>query len=70
MKKQNVCKFLYIISALLLLGFFIRLGVDYSSYKFYSAPFYFYFIIRVIEFIVPSSIIFAIAKITEKRNKS
>jgi len=69
MKKENVYKFLYAISVFLIVGFAIRLGVDYFKYDTHSnsAPFYVFIIERVIEFIIPSIIVFIVAKIAKKK---
>ena len=69
MKKENIYKFLYIASALLIVGFAIRFGVDifkYDSYK-NSAPLYAYALVRTVEFIVPSIIVFVAAIICKKK---
>lgn len=69
MKKENSYKFLYVISIFLMIGFAIRIGVDYLKYDNInnSAPFYAYVIERTIEFIVPSIIVFIVAKIAKKK---
>lgn len=69
MKKENVYKFLYAISVFLIVGFAIRLGVDYFKYDTHSnsAPFYVFITERVIEFIIPSIIVFIVAKIAKKK---
>ena len=62
MKRENYYKFIWIVSALLILGFVIRLAVDYYKYDpiTTSAPFYVNIIIRALEFILPSIIIFIV----------
>ena len=69
MKKENIYKFLYVVSIFLIIGFAIKLGVDYFKYDSYnnSAPFYVFIIQRVVEFIIPSIIVFIIAKIAKKK---
>lgn len=69
MKKENVCKFLYIVSTFLIIVFTIKLGLDYFNYDTInnSAPFYIFILIRVLEFIVPSIIIFIIARMLNKK---
>lgn len=69
MKKKNIYKLLYVVSLLLLLGFVIRLSVDYMKYDITmtSAPFYIFIIERTIEFILPSIIIFVIGLIIKKK---
>ncbi len=71
MKKENIYKFLYIVSIFLIIGFAIRLGVDYSKYNTHSnsAPFYAFIIERVVEFIIPSIIVFIIGKVMKKKYK-
>ncbi len=69
MKKENIYKFLYIVSIFLIIGFAIRLGVDYFKYNTHSnsAPFYAFIIERIVEFIIPSIIIFIVAKVVKKK---
>ncbi len=69
MKKENIYKLLYVVSVFLIIGFAIRLGVDYFKYDEYSnsAPFYVFIIERVVEFIIPSIIVFIVAKIAKKK---
>ncbi len=69
MKKENIYKFLYVIAMLLIIGFGIRLGVDYFKYDIHinSAPFYVFIIERVLEFLIPSIIVFVIARIVKKK---
>lgn len=67
MKKENIYKLLYIVGIFLIVGFVIRLGIDYFKYDNFnnSAPFYIYILIRSVEFIVPSIIIFIIGKVMQ-----
>lgn len=69
MKKENIYKFLYFVSGFLILGFCIRLGTDYFKYDtvLHSAPFYIFVIMRTVEFIVPSIIIFIVARLLKKK---
>ena len=69
MKKKSIYKFLYIISILLILVFTIILCSDYLKYNPYetSAPFYTFIIIRTAEFLIPSILIFFIAKIIKTK---
>ena len=62
MKKENIYKFLYAVCILLIIGFCIRIGIDYSKYNQItnSSPFYIFIIVRTIEFILPSIIVFII----------
>lgn len=69
MKKENIYKFLYVVSIFLFIGFVIRLGVDYYKYDIInnSVPFYVFVIERLIEFIIPSIIVVISAKIVKKK---
>ena len=69
MKKENIYKFLYAVCIFLFVGFTIRLGVDYFKYDNInnSAPFYTFIIERVVEFILPSIIVFIVAKAMKKK---
>lgn len=69
MKKENIYKFLYLISILLIVGAIIRLFVDYNKYDNInnSAPFYILIIERIVEFILPSIILFIVGKIMKKK---
>lgn len=69
MKKENYYKFLYVISILLVIGFGIRLGADYFKYNTInnSVPFYVFILVRMLEFIIPSIIIYILAKYTKKK---
>ena len=71
MEKNNIYKFLYAISALLVLGFAISFGVDIYKYNnnmyMSSAPLYAYAIVRAVTFIVPSIIVFIVALIVKKK---
>lgn len=69
MKKEKIYNFLYGLSIFLIFAFAIILGVDYFKYDTHSnsAPFYVFIIVRVIEFIIPSIIVFAIGKIMKRK---
>lgn len=69
MKKENIYKFLYAVGIFLIIGFIIRLGVDYFKYNTInnSAPFYTFIIERVVEFILPSVIVFIVGRIMKKK---
>ena len=69
MKKENIYKFLYIVSIIFIIGFIMRLGIDYFKYDNMnnSAPFYVFIIVRVVEFIIPSIIVFFIGKAMKKK---
>lgn len=72
MKKENIYKFLYLISIFLILVFGIVIGIDYLKYDKISnsAPFYAYVIIRAIEFLIPSAIGFIFAKLIKIKTMS
>lgn len=62
MKKGNYYKFIWWLSLLLVLVFFIMLVLDYCKYNSYttSAPFYTFVIVRAFEFLLPSIVLFVI----------
>ena len=66
---KKAYKILFIISAFLLMGFFISFGVDIYKYDDYktSAPLYAYALVRVIEFILPSIVVFIAGMIMKKK---
>lgn len=66
---KKIYKYLYIFSIVLVLFFIVMVGVDYFSYDLVnnSASFYTFVLLRFIEFIVPSIIIFIIAEIIKKK---
>jgi hypothetical protein len=68
MRKAILYKALFIVSALLILGFAISFGVDAYNYNIFmgSAPLYAYAIVRAVEFIIPSFVAFVIALIIKK----
>lgn len=69
MKKENIYKFLYAVCILLIVGFIIRLSTDYFKYDDIntSTPFYTFIIERVVEFIIPSIMVFIVGKIMKKK---
>ncbi len=69
--KNNVCKILHCISALFVLLFVVFLGVDFYYYNpiTTSAPYYAYIIVRALEFLLPSLIIFIISEILKRKMK-
>ena len=71
MKKENIYKFLYIVSILLVIGFIIRLSIDYLKYNQIenSTPFYTFTLERTLEFILPSFLLLISAKILKKHQK-
>ena len=71
MKKEKIYKLFYIISILLSITFIIFLTIDYLNYNpiTYSTPFYTFIIIRIIELLIPSIILFLIGKIIKNKIK-
>lgn len=69
MKKSNIPKFLYAVSALLVLGFAIHTIVDACRYNsmLTSFPFYTFVVVHTIEYLVPSLIVFIIAQFIKKK---
>lgn len=67
MKKEKI---LYVISILLVVLFLIIVLIDYSKYDAtYSAPFTTNILVRALEFLLPSMVIFLVAKFLSKKNK-
>lgn len=69
MKKENYYKFMWTVSALLILTFAIRLFIDYRKYDpiANSAPFDTYILVRAIEFLLPSLLAFILGKLFKKK---
>lgn len=69
--KKNIYKLIFVVCGLLIVGFFIRLGVDYIYYDPInnSAPFYTLIIERVVEFIIPSIIVLIVGKLAKTKYK-
>ena len=71
MKKENWHKFLFVISALLVVGFAIAFGVDAYKYNtggyLGSAPLYAYALVDAVEYLLPSIIVFVAALICKKK---
>lgn len=69
MKKANIYKFLYAVSALLVLGFAIHAIVDACRYDsmLTSFPFYAFVLGHGIVYLVPSLIVFIAALFTKKK---
>ena len=69
MRKENIYKLLYAISILLIIAFVIIIVADYFKYDNLNnlAPFYVFIITRMIEFIMPSVVIFIIGRMTKKK---
>ena len=72
MKKLNISKLCYIISALLLVGFVINTILDYSRYNstLNSAPFYLWVLVNMLCFIVPAIIVFIVGLVIKKKQKA
>ena len=68
MKKVNIYRFLYAVSALLVLGFAIHTIVDGCRYNsmLTSFPFYAFVIVHAVEYLLPSLIVFIAALIVKK----
>lgn len=68
MKKEKIYKYLYVVCICLVIVFGIRTGVDYLNYdaRGTSFPFYVTIIEGIFEFIIPSIILFVIAKILKQ----
>lgn len=66
---KNIYKILYILSIILVICFIIYLIIDYFNYDsiITSAPFYVNIIIRLLEFILPSIILFIIGFILKNK---
>lgn len=69
MKKADIYKFLYAVGGLLLIGFCVRLGVDYLRYDAVSdsAPFYVFVLERLVEFVLPSVISFIAGAVAKRK---
>lgn len=71
MKKENIYKFLYIVAALLVVGFAIAFGVDAYKYNsgehLGSAPLYVYALVDAVEYLLPSLVFFIAGLICKKK---
>ncbi len=68
MKKDFLYKLTFTITIVLVILFIVFICIDYSKYDItYSAPFSMTILIRSIEFLLPSLIIFIIANCIRKR---
>ena len=71
MKKENIYKFLYIVAALLVVGFAIAFGVDAYKYNtgsyLGSAPLYAYALVDAVEYHLPSFAFFIAGLICKKK---
>ena len=74
MKKENIYKFLYIVAALLVVGFAIAFGVDAYKYNIGgylgSAPLYVYALVGAVEYLLPSLAFFIAGLICKKKFSS
>ncbi len=66
---ENIYKYLFAISLFLIIIFLSLIGIDYFHYDALnnSAPFYTYIIVRSLEFILPSIILFLIGLFCKKK---
>lgn len=71
MTKKKLCKFLGCVSLGLVILFFITVLVDYINYNEYntSSPFYVSFIVRGLQFIVPSLVCFLVSFFMKRKIK-
>lgn len=73
MKKENIHKFLYVVAALLVVGFAIAFGVDACKYNIGgylgSAPLHAYALVDAVEYLLPS-LAFSIAGLICKKKFS
>lgn len=67
--KNTVYKLLYIIAIMLILLFIVFICIDYSKYDSltFSAPFSAYVFSRLLEFILPSIILFIVALLFKRK---
>ena len=74
MRKENIHKFLYIISVLLVVGFAIAFGVDAYKYNtggyLGSAPLYAYALVDAVEYLLLSLAFFVAGLICKKKFSS
>lgn len=70
--KEKLSKLFLGLSLVLIIIFIIWLVIDYINYdtSSNSAPFYAYILIRSLEFILPSLILFVISIVLRKREKN
>ncbi len=72
MTGKKFYRFMLVISALLFIGFAIRLTVDYIKYDevLTSFPFYAFVIERAVEFLLPSLVALTVGIIVRHRSKN
>lgn len=70
MKKEDLYKLLYAVGIFLIIGFAVRLGMDYVKYDNVnnSAPFYIFVLERALEFIAPSIIAFIVGRVVKPKH--
>lgn len=70
MKKEDLYKLLYAVGIFLIIGFAVRLGMDYVKYDNVnnSAPFYIFVLERALEFIAPSIIAFIVGRAVKPKH--
>ena len=68
---MKMTKYLNILATILVIIFLGMLTIDYFRYDSYSTsfPFYTYIILRGVEFLIPSVILFIISKIIKHKKK-
>lgn len=70
MKKKYIPTFLFVCSALLTIGFAVHLYFDYTlHYEFGSSPFWFYIIVRFVEYMILAVICFSCGIIIRNKAK-
>ncbi len=71
MNKKKIYCILFVISALLFIGFAVRLTVDYVKYEeiLTSFPFYAFVIERSVEFLLPSIVVLTAALIIRRKSR-
>ena len=71
MKKENIYIFLYILAALLVVGFAVAFGVDAYKYNtggyLGSVPLYVYALVDAVEYLLPSLAFFIAGLICKKK---
>ena len=70
MKKENVYRFCYFVSILLVIGFGIKLIKDWVVYNttLNSAPFYLWVLVDGVFLLLPAAILFLIGTVLKRKN--
>lgn len=70
-QKEKLYFYLYLISFWMLIGFCIKIVIEYIQYNPYedSMPFMYIILIRGVEFIIPSIFIFILTNIIKYKNE-